>query len=75
MGARSNDAADTLSVSQGNFVFRCFVCLFPVLAMAILSYRRTNLLEVTNLQAAQVCGLIALLIVLWKNTFLLYRFA
>lgn len=28
-----------------------------VLAMAILSYRRTNLLEVTNLQAAQVCML------------------
>ena len=26
-----------------------------VLAMAVLSYRRANLLEVTNLQAAQVC--------------------
>ena len=34
--------------------------------MAILSYRRTNLLEVTNLQAAQVCGLIVLLIILKK---------
>lgn len=35
--------------------------LFSVLAMAILSYRRTNLLEVTNLQAAQVCCLIPVL--------------
>lgn len=33
------------------------IYFFSVLAMAILSYRRTNLLEVTNLQAAQVCML------------------
>ena len=42
--------------------------------MAILSYRRTNLLEVTNLQAAQVCGLIVLFIIL-EEYLLLYSFA
>lgn len=33
------------------------IYFLSVLSMAILSYRRTNLLEVTNLQAAQVCTL------------------